>query len=64
MIVVNEEVRIFFKEKELIIYIARNDKGKDKQAAFNNLNDSNINRETCSSCKVADRKFRHFPIKY
>ena len=30
VIVVNEEVRIFFKEEELIIYIARNDKSKDK----------------------------------
>ena len=63
VIVVNEEVRIFFKEEELIIYIARNDKNKGKQAAFNNLDDSNINRETCSSCKAADRKFRHFSIK-
>ena len=59
----NKEVRIFFKEKELIIYIARNDKSKDKQAAFNNLDDFNINRETYSSCKVANRKFRHFFIK-
>ena len=30
VIVVNEEVRISFKEEKLIIYIARNDKGKDK----------------------------------
>ena len=60
----NEEVRIFFKEEELIIYVARNDKSKDKQAAFNNLDDSNINREICSSCKIANRKFRHFFIKY
>ena len=63
MIVVNEEVRIFFKEEELIIYIARNDKSKDKQAAFNNLDDSNINREIYSSCKVVDRKFRHLFVK-
>ena len=59
----NEEVRISFKEEELIIYIVWNDKGKGKQAAFNNLGDSNINRETCSSYKTANRKFRHFPIK-
>ena len=59
----NEEVRISFKEEELIIYVARNDKSKDKQAAFNNLDDSDINRETCFSCKVVDRKFRHFLIK-
>ena len=59
----NEEVRIFFKEEELIIYIVRNDKSKDKQATFNNLDDSDINRETCSSCKVAGRKFKHFSIK-
>ena len=63
MVVVNEEVRIFFKEKELIIYIARNDKSKDKQATFNNLDDFNINRETCSSCKTANRKFRYLSIK-
>ena len=60
----NEEVRISFKEEELIIYIARNDKGKDKQAAFNNLDDSDINREIYSSCKAANRKFRHLSIKY
>ena len=59
----NEEVRIFFKEEELIMYIARNDKSKDKQAAFNNLDDSNINREIYSSCKVVDRKFRHLFVK-
>ena len=59
----NEEVRIFFKEEELIIYIVRNDKSKYKQATFNNLDDFNINREICFSCKVADRKFRYFPIK-
>ena len=59
----NEEVRISFKEEELIIYIARNDKSKDKQATFNNSNDSNINREIYSSCKIANRKFRHFSIK-
>ena len=59
----NEEVRIFFKEEELIIYIARNDKSKDKQATFNNLDDSNINREIYSSCKIANRKFRYFSIK-
>ena len=59
----NEEVKIFFKEEELIIYIARNDKSKGKQATFNNLDDSNINREICSSCKVADRKFRYSSIK-
>ena len=34
MIVVNEEVRISFKEEELIIYIVRNDKSKDKQATL------------------------------
>ena len=60
---VNEEVRISFKEEELIIYVVRNDKNKDKQAAFNNLGDSNTNREICSSCKTADRKFRHLFIK-
>ena len=60
----NEEVRIFFKEEELIIYIVRNDKGKDKQATFNNLDDSDINRKICSSCKVAGRKFRHLFVKY
>ena len=59
----NEEARIFFKEEELIIYIVRNDKSKDKQAAFNNLGDSNINREICSSCKIANRKFRYPSIK-
>ena len=64
MIVVNKEVRIFFKEEELVIYIARNNKSKGKQAAFNNLGDSNINREICSSCKAADRKFRYLFIKY
>ena len=63
MIVVNEEVRISFKEGELIIYIVRNDKNKDKQAAFNNLDDSDINRKIYSSCKIADRKFRYFSIK-
>ena len=63
VIAVNEEVRISFKEEELIIYIVRNDKSKDKQATFNNLDDSNINREICSSCKVTDRKFRHLSIK-
>ena len=63
MIVINEEVRISFKEEELIIYIARNDKSKDKQTTFNNLDDFNINREIYSSCKAANRKFRHFPIK-
>ena len=63
MIVVNEEVKIFFKEGELIIYVARNDKSKDKQAAFNNLDDSDINRKTYSSCKTANRKFRYFSIK-
>ena len=64
VIVVNEEVKIFFKEEELVIYVTRNDKSKDKQAAFNNFDDFNINREICSSCKVANRKFRHFLIKY
>ena len=59
----NEDVRIFFKEEEWIIYIARNDKSKGKQATFNNLDDSNINREICSSCKIANRKFRHLSIK-
>ena len=59
----NEEVRISFKEGELIIYAARNDKGKDKQATFNNLGDSDINRETCSSCKTAGRKFRYLFVK-
>ena len=59
----NEEVRISFKEEELIIYVARNDKSKDKQATFNNFDDSNINREICFSCKAANRKFRHFSIK-
>ena len=59
----NEEVRISFKEEELIIYIVRNDKSKGKQAAFNNLDDSNINREICSSCKITNRKFRHLFIK-
>ena len=63
MIVVNEEVRIFFKEEELIIYIAYNDKSKDKQTTFNNLGDSNINREIYSSYKIANRKFRYFFIK-
>ena len=63
MIVVNEEVRIFFKEEELVIYVVRNDKSKDKQAAFNNLGGSDINREICSSCKIANRKFRHFSVK-
>ena len=64
MIVVNEEVRISFKEEELIMYIARNDKSKDKQATFNNLDDSNINREIYSSCKAVNRKFRYFSVKY
>ena len=63
MIVVNEEVRIFFKEEELIMYIARNDKNKDKQTTFNNLDDSDINREIYSSCKTANRKFRYSFIK-
>ena len=63
VVAVNEEVRIFFKEGGLIMYVARNDKGKGKQAAFNNLGGSNINRETCSSYKTAGRKFRHFSIK-
>ena len=63
MIAVNEEVRISFKEEELIIYIARNDKSKDKQATFNNLDDFDINREICFSCKAANRKFRYFFIK-
>ena len=63
MIVVNEEVRISFKEEKLIIYIVYNDKGKDKQAAFNNLGDSDINREICFSYKIANRKFRHFFVK-
>ena len=63
MIVVNEEVRISFKEEELIIYIVRNDKSKDKQATFNNLDDFNINREICSSCKTVNHKFRYFFIK-
>ena len=45
------------------MYIVRNDKGKGKQATFNNLDDSDINRETCSSCKTADRKFRYSFIK-
>ena len=63
MVVVNEEVRIFFKEEELIIYVARNDKSKDKQAAFNNLDDSDINRETCFSYKVTNRKFRYSSVK-
>ena len=63
MIVVNEEVRIFFKEEELIIYIARNDKSKDKQATFNNLDDSNINCEIYSSCKIINRKFKYLSIK-
>ena len=60
----NEEVRISFKEEELIIYIVRNDKNKGKQAAFNNLDDSNINREISSSCKAANRKFRYLSVKY
>ena len=60
---VNEEVRISFKEEELIMYVARNDKGKGKQATFNNLGGSNINRETCFSCKAANRKFRHLSVK-
>ena len=59
----NEEVRISFKEEELIIYIVHNDKSKDKQATFNNLDDSNINRKIYSSCKTVNRKFRHFSIK-
>ena len=59
----NEEVRISFKEEELIIYIVRNDKSKDKQAAFNDFDDFNINREICSSCKIANRKFRYLSIK-
>ena len=59
----NEEVKIFFKEEELIIYVARNDKSKDKQATFNNLDDSDINREIYSSCKIADHKFRYFSVK-
>ena len=63
MIVVNEEVKISFKEEELIIYIVHNDKSKDKQATFNNLDDSNINREIYSSCKIVNRKFRYFFIK-
>ena len=63
VIVVNEEVRIFFKEEELIIYVARNDKSKDKQATFNNFDDFNINREICSSCKAANRKFKYSFIK-
>ena len=63
MIVVNEEVRISFKEEELIIYIVRNDKSKDKQATFNNLDDFNINREIYSSYKIANHKFRYLSIK-
>ena len=63
VIVVNEEVRISFKEEELIIYVAYNDKNKDKQATFNNLDDSNINREICSSCKIANHKFKYLFIK-
>ena len=63
VIVVNEEVRIFFKEEKLIIYIARNDKSKDKQATFKNLDDFNINREIYSSCKIVNRKFRHLFVK-
>ena len=59
----NEEVRISFKEEELIIYIARNDKSKDKQATFNNFDDSNINREIYSSYKITNHKFRYFFIK-
>ena len=59
----NEEVRISFKEEELIIYIVYNDKSKDKQAAFNNLDDSNINRKIYSSCKTANHKFRYSLIK-
>ena len=59
----NKEVRIFFKEEELIIYVVRNDKNKDKQATFNNLGDSDINREIYSSCKVTNRKFRYLSIK-
>ena len=63
MIVVNEKVRISFKEEKLIIYIVYNDKDKDKQATFNNLDDSDINREIYFSYKIADRKFRHFSVK-
>ena len=63
MIVVNEEVRISFKEEELIIYIARNDKSKGKQAAFNNPGGSDTNREICPSYKTANRKFRYPSIK-
>ena len=63
VVAVNEEVRISFKEGELIMYVARNGKGKGKQAAFNNLGGSDINRETCSSCKVANRKFRYLSVK-
>ena len=63
MVAVNEEVRIFFKEEGLIMYIARNDKSKGKQAAFNNLDGSDINRENYSSCKIADRKFRYLSVK-
>ena len=59
----NEEVRISFKEEELIIYVVRNDKSKGKQAAFNNLDDFDINREICFSCKIINRKFRYLSIK-
>ena len=45
------------------MYIARNDKSKGKQAAFNNLDGSDINRENYSSCKIADRKFRYLSVK-
>ena len=62
----NEERRMLaIKKSDIIIFIHRNDNNKGKQFVKSGFDDFNfINREICVFCKIVNRKFKHFFIKY
>ena len=62
--VINEKRYMFaIKKDNIIIFVYCNDKGKQfVKSDFDNFNF--INREIYIFYKIADRKFKHFLIKY
>ena len=62
--VINEKRRLFaIKKNDIIIFIHRNNKNKQfVKSDFDNFDF--INRETYVFCKIVNRKFKHFFIKY
>ena len=62
-IVINEKRRIFLFNINIIIFIYRINKNKEKNFVKKNF-DNNNNREFYPFCKIINKKFKYFLIKY